>query len=145
MIAPPPPPPPPPSMIVCHLCFFKSFYPEVLEAMLRHNRLAASSTHRWKGQRVETILKRWNSYGPIRNGHILMTWNSYGPIRNGHILMTWNSYGSIQRKVSQWDYSDEKEQLWTNSLYLAMFHSLVAGMSFCNFGWVFSLAQIFPI
>ena len=98
--------------------------------MLRHNKLAASSTHGWKGQRVETILK---------------TWNSYGPIRNGHILMTWNSYGSIQRTVSQWDYSDEKEQLWTNSLYLAMFHSLVAGMSFCNFGWVFSLAQIFPI
>ena len=40
-------------------------------------------------------------------------------------------------------HSEEKEQLWTNSLYLAMFHSLVAGMSFCNFGWVFSLAQIF--
>ena len=71
----------------------------------------------------------------------LLTWNSYGPIRDGHILMTWNSYGSIQRTV--WDYSEEKEQLWTNSLYLAMFHSLVAGMSFCNFGWVFSLAQIF--
>ena len=35
------------------------------------------------------------------------------------------------------------KQLRTNSLYLAMFHSLVAGMSFCNFGWVFPLAQIF--
>ena len=66
------PPPPPPSMIVCHLCFFKSFYPEVLEAVLRHNKLAASSTYGWKGQRVETILKTWNSYGPIRNGHILI-------------------------------------------------------------------------
>ena len=45
--------------------------------------------------------------------------------------------------INSKDYSEEKEQLWTNSPYLAMFHSLVAGMSFCNFGWVFSLAQIF--